>query len=145
MAEPINFPERNATLKGYGEVEHLPTWTDGKESRSCWQLSPEEVVEIARTKTVWLCVLGRHPAMKILGVSPFPVATWVRFYANNFEPREEVVLSGGALYVLIHGRSREHNLNLLHEIFPGCKVDFAETRTADWLPSPHLQAKVLTR
>lgn len=62
MAEAINFDGANMILRaplGSEEVvKDLHTYTNGKCSVSCWQLSPVEVAEISRTGVVFLSVFS---------------------------------------------------------------------------------------
>jgi hypothetical protein len=55
---PVQFPEANATLaRDQGEYEPLPIYSFGDaEGRvaMCFRLSPSELEEIARTKTLWV-------------------------------------------------------------------------------------------
>ena len=40
---------------------------------SCWELTPEELKEIAETGQIWLLVVGGHPPLCIMGEKPdFP-------------------------------------------------------------------------
>jgi hypothetical protein len=81
MAEGVPFKESNGTM-GCGQndpdrVYDLPvyfgTYDDGsRDIISCWQLTTEEIAEIARTGKVWLRVLGTGmPPIAIQASSPF--------------------------------------------------------------------------
>ncbi|OJX99088.1 MAG: hypothetical protein BGP07_03245 [Rhizobiales bacterium 63-22] len=61
MATSINFPGSNMTLMPPGGAENidpLHTFTNGVCSVSCWQLSAEEIAEVARTGRIFLTVLS---------------------------------------------------------------------------------------
>lgn len=70
MAEGIDFPGRNFTLKappGRTDVVDLHAFLqpDGPANVSCWRLSAEELAEVNRTGCIYLSVLlGRvfYPA-----------------------------------------------------------------------------------
>jgi hypothetical protein len=89
MATGIDFPEANFT---YGppagmtedQVKSLrvftgPTHSEDRLDReviSKWQLTPEELAEIARTGVVWLYIIGDgHPPVYVTGTSPFASVT----------------------------------------------------------------------
>lgn len=73
----VDFPERNKILlkpDGVSDAEcsSLYAYDTGEAFVSCWKLTPEEVLEIARTGTVWLWVLGqRHPPVTLEVANPF--------------------------------------------------------------------------
>lgn len=58
---PVSFPQENAVL-GYGQDEyqplpvHLTSSPDGRMTM-CFRLSPAEIEEIVRTKTLWVMQL----------------------------------------------------------------------------------------
>ena len=71
MAEPSKFPEANAEWVGEGGIGSLPAFREGVENISRWELTEEELVEVASTGVVWLHVWGNHPAVCVAGESPF--------------------------------------------------------------------------
>ena len=79
MARPVQFPEANFTWKGWPadddeiEVEDLPAYrTKYGLTISCWELSPEEIAEVARTGKVWINVYAKtHPPVSVGGHLPF--------------------------------------------------------------------------
>ena len=73
MAQPTRFPEANAVWEGPGDVGDLPAYRDEDEglSISCWELSAAELVEVLNTGKVWLHVWGHHPAVSVMGETPF--------------------------------------------------------------------------
>jgi hypothetical protein len=55
------------------EVYTLDVYRDGKQSVSCWELTADEKLEVARTGKVYLYVLGQgHPPVCVMGINPFP-------------------------------------------------------------------------
>lgn len=61
MAQPVEFDGSNMVLRapeGAENVSDLPTFTNGMCSVSCWQLSKEEIAEVARTGRVFLSVFS---------------------------------------------------------------------------------------
>lgn len=61
MAQAVDFPGSNMILKapdGVENVSDLHTYTNGACSVSCWQLSPEELAEVARTGRIYLSVFS---------------------------------------------------------------------------------------
>jgi hypothetical protein len=82
--QPIIFDQANHTLKappGADEVTKmdildLPVFR-GKDAndmpvvRSCWQCSPEEIMEIRKTGKIYLSVMGfTHPPLCVTGFNP---------------------------------------------------------------------------
>lgn len=66
MAAPGTFPEANWEHGG------MPCFIDDEQVVVCWQLTPEEVLEIVRTGRVWLGIVGQAlPATWLLGTTPF--------------------------------------------------------------------------
>ena len=68
--KPIEFPEQNVVYpKHLREYKHLPAHrTDDRESAvtSCWELSDEDLAEIARTRRIYVTQLTfRHPLQPI--------------------------------------------------------------------------------
>lgn len=82
MGAPVQFPGANFILgppPGCEElVVPLPIRRDDDGVRliSCWDLSPEEKAEIARTGKVWLSVWGRHthPPVLVSGIRGHVIA-----------------------------------------------------------------------
>lgn len=74
MATPAEFPEHKIVLKapaGMPEVLPLPTRTEQGIVWSCWQLDPEEMMEIMTNGgQVWLGVVGGQPPVIIKGIKP---------------------------------------------------------------------------
>ena len=83
MAKIVAFPEQNHILQPAPGtepyVQPLPchasvrTEPDGQQfmvTTSCWEMSEAEIIEIVRTKRVWLQVYGGHPPSLIIGVNP---------------------------------------------------------------------------
>lgn len=59
MANSVDFAGSNRVLvspPGRDDVSDLHTFTNGKVSVSCWEFTPEELAEIARTGKVYLSV-----------------------------------------------------------------------------------------
>ena len=81
MGSPAAFPESNAVWKGWPEavgrpeVLDLPSYRQGAETITCWQFTPEEIVEIISTGHVWLHVVGQQPPVYVGGTTPFPDST----------------------------------------------------------------------
>jgi hypothetical protein len=87
MATPVDFPEKNDVLKAQPGTEawvrDLPIFRQGLSftadgqrldqcTVSCWQLTPEEQAEVARTGVVYFQAFGRtHPPISVHGLSPF--------------------------------------------------------------------------
>lgn len=68
--KPIEFPEQNVVFaKDQPEYNPLPAHrTDDRESAvtSCWELSDEDLAEIARTRRIYVTQLTfRHPLQPI--------------------------------------------------------------------------------
>ena len=71
MARPIDFKESNLKWVGEG-VGDLPAYRQDGINVSKWQLSEEELAEIAETGIIWLHVhADRHPPVSIQTESPF--------------------------------------------------------------------------
>lgn len=61
MAQAVDFQGSNMVLHapaGSENVSDLRTFTNGMCSVSCWQLSPEEIAEVAKTGRVFLSVFS---------------------------------------------------------------------------------------
>jgi len=62
MAEAIQFSGANMLLRAPAamreSVNDLWAFTNGKCSVSCWQLSPDEIEEVARTGKIFLSVFS---------------------------------------------------------------------------------------
>ena len=77
MAASVEFEEANTVWRGWAEdedrpaVDDLPAHQDEQRSISCWQLTAEELAEVARTGRVWLHVWGRQPPVYVGGDYPF--------------------------------------------------------------------------
>jgi hypothetical protein len=74
MARPRDFRESNVTLAPPDGVPPadcalLPVLAIDGTLVSCWELSPEEIVEIVETGVVWLAVWGRssQPPVMVSG------------------------------------------------------------------------------
>ena len=71
MAQGVDFPQSNMVWKGNGEdVYDLHAYQENGVSTSCWQLSEKELEVVKKTGKVWLCVMGQHPPVNILGEDP---------------------------------------------------------------------------
>lgn len=79
MAKYTGFPQSTNTLRAprgmEGVVGDLPIHASygvaGQiHSTSCWELSAEELSEIALTGRVWLTVIGGHPPARVDGICP---------------------------------------------------------------------------
>ena len=70
---PAKFPQSNATLAmGQDEYEPLPIYRHpGPEGRvtCCFRLSPAELEEIVRTKTLWIQTLTFGQPFQPIGLS----------------------------------------------------------------------------
>ena len=80
MGSPAAFPESNAVWKGWPaavgrpEVLDLPSYRQGAETITCWEFTPEEIVEIISTGHVWLHVVGQQPCRSTsAGRRRFPI------------------------------------------------------------------------
>lgn len=79
MGSPVDFPESNMTFSKpesmtNDECQPLPAFVDGQQIISCWELTEEEIMDIVRTKKVWLSVVGgSQPPVCIFGFYPFDV------------------------------------------------------------------------
>ncbi|GAA4362120.1 hypothetical protein GCM10023185_29740 [Hymenobacter saemangeumensis] len=82
MATPVQFDEANTVLRAAPGTESwvrdLPIYrqyADGVNDQcvvSCWELSPEEQAEVARTGRVYFQCFGTtHPPVSIWGTTPF--------------------------------------------------------------------------
>ena len=61
MGAPVDFPGANLTLQpppGVESVQPLRVFHNERCLVSCWELSPEELAEVARTGRVFLSVWG---------------------------------------------------------------------------------------
>lgn len=70
MAIPTGFPQCNKVLvapQSAPEVMNLPIYDNGVSSTSVWELSPEELAEVARTGKVKLTVWfgGTQPPVSV--------------------------------------------------------------------------------
>lgn len=76
MADIVKFPEANTTYVGTGCLD-LPVFREVDENGStilisCWQLSPEEMAEVARTGRIYLHIWGgQQPPVYVNGHRPF--------------------------------------------------------------------------
>lgn len=81
MASPVDFPESNFSFTPPPDLENCQTlkvWR-GKDDKdiptviSVWELTEEELAEIAKTKKVFLGIIspGSIPPVYITGISPF--------------------------------------------------------------------------
>lgn len=75
-AKPFN--EVNCTLRGNGDsIEDLPVYTDGLTCVSMWEVTPEELQEIIRTRKIYLTVFHTPNNFPPVGLSvhnPLPPA-----------------------------------------------------------------------
>lgn len=75
MAKPVKFPEADGVRTapvGMPDCKDLPVYCVGDGRLvSCWELSGEELMEVLKTKRVWLWVWGEQPPVSIDGFSPF--------------------------------------------------------------------------
>ena len=74
MATPVTFPESNFVWTGpSADIGDLPAYRDtvNQETISCWELTEDELAEVARTGRVWLSVWYRHPPVTVGGHNPF--------------------------------------------------------------------------
>jgi hypothetical protein len=72
--QPIPFPEQNDILHpGSTGAQTLPIFRDGLQIISCWQLTPEEMLEVAATGRVYVSVMTtvNIPPVLIMGQYPF--------------------------------------------------------------------------
>lgn len=87
MATGINFPQANGVLGAptpedaaagtvYGLPVHRYRDLDGRHHvLSKWQLTPEEIAEVARTGVIWFTCWGQsHAPMHIFAGDPFAEA-----------------------------------------------------------------------
>lgn len=61
MARAVPFPGSNFYLgapRGADNVEGMPTFTNGNCSVSCWELTEDELAEVARSKRIFISVLS---------------------------------------------------------------------------------------
>jgi hypothetical protein len=68
---PVQFPEANGVLAmGQDEYEPLPFYktADGR-TICCFRLSPAELEEIARTRTLWIMQLTFNQPFQPIGLS----------------------------------------------------------------------------
>ena len=87
MAAAVNFHGANMLLgppKGSENVCELYTYTNGRCSVSCWELSAEELAEIARTGRVFVSIFS--------GRSQPPV------YVGSEDSVREVVVDFGGVW-----------------------------------------------
>lgn len=68
---PVRFPEANAVLAmGQDEYEPLPVYQAPNGQVICaFRLSPAELEEIARTRTLWISVLTGGQPFQPIGLS----------------------------------------------------------------------------
>ena len=72
MAEPVRFEQANRTWVGPGDTGDLPVYQEPGLAISCWQLTPEEVKQVAETGQVWLRVYtDHHPAVYVTPEHPW--------------------------------------------------------------------------
>jgi hypothetical protein len=76
MALPVDFPEKNFVKQAPANMPDcrpLPCWIDDTQVVSCWEFSPEELAEIARTGKMYISVLApvSTPPMWLTGLNPF--------------------------------------------------------------------------
>ena len=57
MGEAVEFKGFNCRLHGAENVGEMPVFRNGVTSTSCWELAPEELVEIIRTGRVYVAVM----------------------------------------------------------------------------------------
>lgn len=76
--KPINFKQQNTVLEKPenmkdSECSALPTFRDGKQCISCWELSEQDLEEINKTKKVYLGVLSGNtqPPVFLTVQTPF--------------------------------------------------------------------------
>lgn len=63
MARPIKFDGCNLHLlppDGAENVEPMHAFTNGTTVVECWELTAEEIQEVARTGCIWLSLFGQH-------------------------------------------------------------------------------------
>lgn len=75
MATPVGFEGANKLYSGEAaDVHDLEVFADDNQIISCWRLSPEELVEVAKTGVVWVSVWGRtlYP-IKADGIAPLTI------------------------------------------------------------------------
>ena len=77
MATPVEFKYCNATIQGGEEVNDLPAFTDDtlqKNVVTCWELSDEEMMDIVKTKRIYLHQLTYgNPIIPMLITTECPV------------------------------------------------------------------------
>lgn len=76
--KPIKFSEANMKFTAppgrEQEVDDLPVFSDGNQIISCWELTDEELIEVIKTKKVYLGVMGNTtPPIMLMGKSPFVI------------------------------------------------------------------------
>jgi hypothetical protein len=71
LAKAIDFKDSNEVLKG-PNCNDLPVFYDKTSANiiSCWELSKEELEEVAKTGKIWLQVLGYQPPLVVEGINP---------------------------------------------------------------------------
>jgi hypothetical protein len=69
--KPVEFPEMNVTFTAPG-CEPLPTFADGTQIVSCWELTEEERQKIAEGGHLYLHIFGsQQPAVALSAGFPF--------------------------------------------------------------------------
>ena len=77
MAEPIEFEQQNAIFTKPedmtdDECVSLHVFQSETQIISCWQLTEDEMIEVAKTGKIYLSVMGQaQPPVCVLGESPF--------------------------------------------------------------------------
>lgn len=76
MGKPVKFFGQNTTINPHpndeGKVLPLPAHiAPGGVIIACWELSPEELKEVARTGKIFLEMHGRIPPHSVMGKNPF--------------------------------------------------------------------------
>jgi hypothetical protein len=114
--KPIEFKEQNKILtapKGQEETcGSLPTYSDGQQSVSCWEVADAEYEQIKLHRKIWLGVLAGNsqPPVWLSGINPFEV--------NTDADRKELIgkLVGSEIPVQSWGLSTRLNILNVDEI-----------------------------
>jgi hypothetical protein len=83
---PVNFPEQNTVFTKPENMTDeqcgsLPTWigniqvsenTSFPHVVSCWELSPEELEQVAKTGKIYLAIVGHQPPVFLTPFNPIP-------------------------------------------------------------------------
>lgn len=105
MARPTEFSEQNLLLgpaEGTEEyVQPLPVFSNGQTCTSCWELTDEELTEVARTRRIWVTVMAGRTQPPILIQTDFPMhmTTPIIVAAPSWEIAETRLLDMGARQV----------------------------------------------